>query len=213
MRALRIALPKGRLLSHGLGLFAAAGVPVPDAAELKSRRLIFLKQDVEWILVKDGDVPVYVEHGAADIGIAGLDQILEHDADVYQPLRLPFGSCRMMLIAAHGAPPLTPASTGAIATKYPRITERYLLRRGIHLEIVPLQGSVELSAVLGLTSHIVDLVETGETIRIHSLTPVETVAEIAPYLVINRNAYRIDNGRIRRVVQTVERALTTGAVT
>ena len=137
---MRIAIPKGRLQDRALGVFAEAGYTVPDDADLKTRKLVFDRGGIEWIFVKDGDVPVYVEHGAADAGIAGLDQILEHECTAYQPVELPFGHCRMMLIAAPGAPPLT-----KVATKYPRITRHFLESRGIRAEIVPLSGSVELA--------------------------------------------------------------------
>src|SRR6478672_1530615 len=126
---MRIAVPKGRLQDRVLGVFANAGYDVPTDAELRSRRLVFQRQGVEWIFVKDCDVPVYVEHGAADAGVAGLDQILEHDCTAYQPVEFDFGRCQMMLIAAPGAPPLT-----KIATKYPRVARQYLESRGLRAE-------------------------------------------------------------------------------
>lgn len=198
---LRIAVPKGRLQEPALAVFAAAGYDVPSAADLQSRRLVFAKRDVEWIFVKDCDVPVYVEHGAADAGIAGLDQILEHGCSAYQPVELPFGRCRMMLIAAPGAPRLT-----SVATKYPRIARQYLDSRAIHAEVIPLGGSVELAAVLQLTSHVIDLVETGETVRIHHLELQEEVAEITPRLIVGRTVYRTATQRMRELIARVEEA-------
>jgi ATP phosphoribosyltransferase len=206
MKRLRIAVPKGRLLQPSIDLFAAAGCQVPAPDELKSRRLVFQKEAIEWILVKDGDVPVYVEFGAADLGISGSDQILEHEADVLEPLELDFGRCRMMLIAAPGAPELGATTGQTIATKYPAIARRFLRRRGLHCDIVPLQGSVELAAVLSLSPYIIDLVETGETIRIHELQPVELIEWISPRLIVNRNAYRIDGERIRLLVNALRSA-------
>jgi ATP phosphoribosyltransferase len=203
---LRIAVPKGRLLDRCLATFAAAGFEVPDEADLKTRKLVFDKGDVQWIFVKDGDVPVYVEHGAADAGIAGLDQILEHDCTAYQPVELPFGRCRMMLIAAPGAPPLT-----NVATKYPRISRQYLDGRGIRAEIVPLSGSVELAAVLHLTSHVIDLVETGETVRVHKLELQDVVAEISPRLIVGKNVYRTEPKQIRDLIARVEEAVNANA--
>src|SRR3954453_15275663 len=198
---MRIAIPKGRLQDRALGVFANAGYDVPDAADLKTRRLVFDRGGIEWIFVKDCDVPVYVEHGAADAGIAGLDQILEHECTAYQPVEFPFGHCRMMLIAAPGAPPLT-----KVATKYPRMTQQFLDRRGIHAEIVPLSGSVELAAVLNLTSHVVDLVETGETVRIHKLVMQEIVAEISPRLIVGKNFYRTEPKLVRELIARIEEA-------
>lgn len=195
---MRIAIPKGRLQEKALALFAAAGYPVPDAAELATRKLVFNGRGIEWIFVKDCDVPVYVEHGAADAGIAGLDQILEQESTAYRPVQMPFGHCRMMLIAAPGEPPLQ-----KIATKYPRITRSWLERRGTRADIVPLGGSVELAAVLSLTSHVIDLVETGETVRIHNLVLQETVAEIAPRLIVGKDIYRTAPAAVRELIARI----------
>src|SRR5438067_4576876 len=198
---MRIAIPKGRLQDKALGVFAGAGYDVPDAADLKTRRLVFERGGIEWIFVKDCDVPVYVEHGAADAGIAGLDQILEHECTAYQPVEFDFGRCRMMLIAAPGAPPLT-----KIATKYPRIARQYLDSRGLRADIVPLGGSVELAAVLELTSHVIDLVESGETVRVHKLVMQELVAEISPRLIVGKTVYRTRPREIRELIARVEEA-------
>src|ERR1051325_6893154 len=198
---LRIAIPKGRLQEATLDLFAAAEFDVPSEAELRSRRLVFERGGIEWIFVKDCDVPVYVEHGAADAGVAGLDQIVEHDCTAYQPVEFDFGRCRMMLIAAPGAPPLT-----KIATKYPRMTRQYLESRGLHAEIVPLGGSVELAAVLQLTTHVVDLVETGETVRVHKLELQDVVAEISPRLIVGKNVYRTEAKLMRELIARIEEA-------
>jgi ATP phosphoribosyltransferase len=196
---MRIAIPKGRLQEKALAVFSNAGYDVPTDADLKTRRLVFDRGGIEWIFVKDGDVPVYVEHSAADAGIAGLDQILEHECTAYQPVEFPFGHCRMMLIAAPGAPPLT-----KVATKYPRITRQFLDSRGVHAEIVPLSGSVELAAVLNLTSHVVDLVETGETVRVHKLVMQEVVAEISPRLIVGKNFYRTEQKVVRELIARIE---------
>ena len=196
---MRIAIPKGRLQEKALGVFANAGYDVPSETDLKTRKLVFERGGIEWIFVKDGDVPVYVEHGAADAGIAGLDQILEHECTAYQPVEFPFGHCRMMLIAAPGAPPLT-----KVATKYPRITRQFLDQRGVRAEVVPLSGSVELAAVLNLTSHVVDLVETGETVRVHKLEMQEVVAEISPRLIVGKNFYRTEPKLVRELINRIE---------
>jgi ATP phosphoribosyltransferase len=199
---MRIAIPKGRLQDRALGVFADAGYDVPDDADLKTRRLVFERSGIEWIFVKDCDVPVYVEHGAADAGIAGLDQILEHECTAYQPVEFPFGRCRMMLIAAPGAPPLT-----KVATKYPRITRQFLDSRGVRAEVVPLGGSVELAAVLKLTSHVVDLVETGETVRVHHLELQDVIAEISPRLIVGKTFYRTEPRIVRDLIARVEEAV------
>lgn len=199
-RPLRIALPKGRLLEPLLARLRATGVDAPTEGDVASRRLVFTRGDVEWILVKDADVPVYVEQGAADAGVAGLDQLLEQAPDLLEPLEFDFGRCRMMLIAAPGAAPLERISRPVVATKYPRFTRGWLLRRRVAAEVVALAGSVELAAVLGLAPYIVDLVETGTTIRVHGLEAVETIASIAPRLVVNRESFRLDPARVRDLV-------------
>ncbi|HEX9164004.1 MAG TPA: ATP phosphoribosyltransferase [Thermoanaerobaculia bacterium] len=203
---MRIALPKGRLQNETLALFAAAGYEPPDEADLASRKLVFRRGGVEWIFVKDCDVPVYVEHGAADAGVAGLDQLLEHDSTAYQPVELPFGRCKMMLISAADAPPLHELHVPKIATKYPRIARTWLDSRGIRAEIVPLGGSVELAAVLNLTTHVIDLVETGETVRVHKLVMQDVVAEISPRLIVGKDVYRTHPAEMRELVARISAA-------
>jgi ATP phosphoribosyltransferase len=201
---MRIAIPKGRLQSAVLATFSAAGYTVPTESDLRTRKLVFTRGGIEWILVKDSDVPVYVEHGAADAGVAGLDQILEHECTAYQPVELPYGLCRMMVIGAPGATPLAGDVTARIATKYPRMSRQYLDAHALRAEIVPLGGSVELAAVLGLTSHVIDLVETGETVRVHNLELQDLVAEITPRLIVSKNVYRTSNQQIRALIARVE---------
>jgi ATP phosphoribosyltransferase len=204
MTLLRFAIAKGRLLKPSLDLLARAGFDVPSPDEIDSRHLVFRRGSVEWILVKDGDVPVYIDHGAADAGIAGLDQILEHDCRAYQPVSLPFGRCRMMIIGAPGAGPIETATK--VATKYPLIARRFLDARGLRTEIVALSGSVELAAVLHLTSHVIDLVETGETVRVHHLELQDVIAEISARLLVGRDVYQTDGDRVRDLISRIEAA-------
>ena len=203
---MRIAIPKGRQQSKVLATFAAAGYEPPNELDLASRRLVFNRGGFEWIFVKDCDVPVYVEHGAADLGIAGLDQLLEHESTVYQALELPYGRCRMMVIGAPGAPRLSRERLVTIATKYPRVARQYLDANQLRADIVPLGGSVELAAVLSLTSHVIDLVETGETVRVHKLELQDFVAEITPRLIVARNVYRTKNKEVRELIARIEEA-------
>ena len=199
---MRIAIPKGRLQSNVLATFAAAGFEIPTELDLRTRKLVFQRGGIEWIFVKDCDVPVYVEHGAADAGIAGLDQIVEHDCRAYQAVELPYGRCRMMLIGAPHAPLLTDASR--IATKYPRMARQYLDSKALRSEIIPLGGSVELAAVLSLTSHVIDLVETGETVRVHKLELQDCIAEITPRLIVAKNVYRTNNRQMRELIARIQ---------
>jgi ATP phosphoribosyltransferase len=203
---MRIAIPKGRLQPLVLATFAQAGYDVPTDLDLASRKLVFTRSGIEWIFVKDSDVPVYVEHGAADAGIAGFDQILEHECTAYQPVELPYGRCRMMVIGAPGAPRLSRDITARIATKYPRIARHYLDAQALRADVIPLGGSVELAAVLGLTSHVIDLVETGETVRVHNLELQDFVAEITPRLIVSRNVYRTNNHQVRALIARIEEA-------
>jgi ATP phosphoribosyltransferase len=204
-RPTRIAVPKGRLQNNVLAAFEAAGLPVPTRAMLASRRLAFACGKVEWILVKDADVPLYVEMGVASLGVAGRDQLVEQASDVFQPLELPFGRCRMTLIAAPSAPPLADAEL--IATKYPRYTRAFVERRRLRARAVALAGSVELAPLVGFAPYIVDLVETGATLRENGLVAVETLEEISPHLIVNKAAYRLQPARIREIVGALEGCL------
>ncbi|MGA7614122.1 MAG: ATP phosphoribosyltransferase [Thermoanaerobaculia bacterium] len=203
MSAIRIALPKGRLLAPLLDEFRAAGYDVPTEDDLASRRLLIERGDVEWILVKDGDVPVYVEGGAADAGVAGLDQLLEQKPRVFEPLDFGFGRCRMMLIGAPGVRGLDLSQPRRLATKYPRLSREWLERRGLRFEVLTLQGSVELAAVLRLTPYVIDLVETGGTVRAHGLELIEVVEEISPRLIVNPNVYRSRPTVVRRLIRSL----------
>lgn len=203
---MRIAIPKGRMLDDVLRLFAGAGYDVPSPRDIQTRKLVFDRRGVEWILVKDSDVPVYVEHGAADAGVAGLDQILEHGCTAYQPVELPFGHCALWVIGAPGASPIEEQSFAKIATKYPRVARQFLEARGLHAEIVTLAGSVELAAVLALTSHVIDVVETGETVRVHNLQLQQMVTEVSPRLIVGKTAFRTRPKTMRELIARIEKA-------
>lgn len=199
---LRIAVPKGRLLRDVLDAFSAAGVDVPAEADVASRKLVFVCGGIEWIFVKDCDVPVYVEHGAADAGVCGYDQFLEHRSTAHALVELPFGACRLSVICRSAG-----AAMKSVATKYPRIAQEYLDRIGVHAEIVPLGGSVELAAVLDLTTHVIDLVQTGETLRANGLVEEEVVVNIAPWLIAGRDSYRTQTRRIRDIATRIEESM------
>jgi ATP phosphoribosyltransferase len=205
MKRIRVAVPKGRLQCDVLEVFKRAGLDVPTEEELSSRRLVFAKKDIEWIFVKDGDVPVYVEFGAADAGVAGFDQVLEQEPNVFQPVEFPFGRCRMMLIRTEAAPAIDKCPV--IATKYPRLTRAFLRSRGLNADVIALQGSVELAAVLNLSPWIVDLVESGETARIHGLILHEEIAAISPRLLVNRNSIRLEKAAMSAFIESIENAL------
>src|SRR6185436_11010358 len=168
MSELTIAIAKGRLQDAAIALFRRSGVVIPQEA-IESRRLRIEDESgrFSFILVKPSDVPVYVEYGVADAGICGRDVLMESQADVHEPLDLGFGACRLVVAgkaetAERGYNLLT---TARVATKYPRIAADYFQRRGVPVELITLSGSIELAPILGLSDHIVDLVETGRTLK------------------------------------------------
>ena len=194
---LTLALPKSRLLDSVVELADTRGLGLGAAVREAGRALVLETGDLRLLLLKDADVPVYVEQGVAECGVAGLDQILKRDADVVRLLRLPFGHCRLCLIARDTAAATEEGRPLVIASKYPRLAARLAAARGRHAHIIPLAGSVELAARLGLADFVVDLVETGRTLRENGLHPVEEWLRVAPYLIANRAAFYVQRDEIR----------------
>lgn len=191
---LTVALPKGRLAEQALMLLARSGVSVPRVPP-DSRKLVFDSPDrgLRFILVKPADVPIYVEYGAADLGIAGKDTILESRADVYDVLDLKVGRCRMVVAAPRASARDGEAAHAflRVATKYPHVTEQHFLAKGLSVEVIGLSGSVELAPVIGLADRIVDLVETGSTLSAHDLVEVELLFHSSARLVVNRASHKL----------------------
>ena len=189
---LTIALPKGRLQKPALEKFARARV-VPDEEPGVSRKLIVSAGSAaRFVVLKDGDVPLYVERGAADLGVCGLDQVLESGADLLTPIDLGFGRCRLCLAAPRGKSVTAEMGRSLrVATKYPRLTSQWFARRGVPVDLVHLSGSVERAAGSGLTDAIVDLVESGRTLDENGLVVVDELLQISARLVVNRAAYRL----------------------
>ncbi len=189
---LTIALPKGRLQKPVLEKFAAAGIE-PDEEPGVSRKLIIpAGNTARFVVLKDGDVPLYVERGAADLGVCGLDQVLESGADLLTPIDLGFGRCRLCLAAPRGSSLTTELGRSLrVASKYPRLAGQHFARKGVPVDLVRLSGSVELAAVSGLTDAIVDLVESGRTLDENGLVVVEELLQVSARLVVNRAAYRL----------------------
>jgi len=202
---LTVALSKGKLLAGTEALFRRAGLPFPDG---ESRRLVVSTSELRFLFVKDVDVPTYVEYGVADCGVAGRDVLLETGADVFEPLDLAFGRCRLVVAQPSGAPAvLDGTSTVRVATKYARVTSDHFLGRGVSVEVVKLAGSVEIAPGLGLADCILDVVETGRTLAENGLVAVETVAESSARLVVNRASYHARRAEVSSLVDTLERAL------
>jgi ATP phosphoribosyltransferase len=198
--SLTVALSKGKLLAGAEALFRRARLPFPEDP---GRRLVVAVDGLRFLFVKDMDVPTYVEYGVADCGIAGRDVLLETGSDVYEPLDLGFGKCRLVVARPRGPAADARSSTLRVATKYPRVTSAHFLERGVSVEVVRLAGSVELAPGLGLSDCIVDVVETGRTLEENGLVPVEDVASSSARLVVNRASYHARRDEVGRLVDTL----------
>ena len=205
--ALTIALAKGRILDETLPLLARAGIePVDDLSS--SRKLVFSTNDpnINLVLIRSSDVPTYVQYGAADLGIAGKDVLAEHGGEgLYERVDLKIAPCKMMT-AGFAERPL-PRTRLKVATKYPEITRRFFLEQGRQVELIKLYGSMELAPVVGLADIIVDLVQTGNTLKANGLTPLETIMDISSRLIVNRAALKMKNKAVRELVKRIETAV------
>ncbi|HOL83813.1 ATP phosphoribosyltransferase [Thermoclostridium caenicola] len=210
MRYITIALSKGRLTELSIDLLEGAGL---DCSELKenSRKLILSdeKNKVRFFLAKPADVPVYVEYGAADIGIVGKDTLLEEGRDLYEVLNLGFAKCRMCVAGPRELEGKMDSITiTRVATKYPEIARNYFRhKRRESVEIIKLSGSVELAPLVGLSEVIVDLVETGRTLKENGLVVLDTIADISARMVVNRVSMKMENERIRRLIDAIRAQL------
>ncbi len=194
---LDIALPKGRLGEKVYKMFSQAGFECPAILE-ENRKLIFENElnGVRYFWVKPADVSVYVERGAADIGVAGKDILLEYEPDVYELLDLRIGKCRMAVASVLGFEE-NRSQTLRVATKFDRIAERFYRAKGRDADIIHLNGSIELAPILGLSDVIVDIVETGSTLRENHLAEIETILPISARLIANKSAYQFKYEKIR----------------
>jgi len=208
MARFTIAIAKGRLQDDCFELFKRTGIEV-SAEALDSRKLFIEDESREFrfILVKPADVPVYVEHGVADSGICGSDVLMESTADVHQPLDLEFGRCTMVVAgkAEAASRRYDPLATARVATKYPRVTADYFQQRGVPVELIVLSGSVELAPVLGLSEHIVDLVQTGRTLRENGLAVLDEIAEISARLIVNRASYHLKRPDVSALIERLRK--------
>ena len=203
-----IAIAKGRMQESALSLLARAGIR-PNGNELNSRRLALTDESgrYRFIFVKPADVPVYVEHGIADCGVVGRDVLLESEADLLLPLDLSIARCRIVVAGADAQAMTKVQGMLRVATKYSKIASAHFGARGIPVEIIQLSGSVELAPALGLADLIVDLVETGTTLRENGLTVVEEIAESTGRLVVNRASYQLKAEEVSRLVNALELVL------
>jgi ATP phosphoribosyltransferase len=205
---LTVALPKGRLLGESSGLFERALGVSPRRLLEGTRRLAAVDRSsgLRFLAVRAADVASYVEHGAAEMGVCGLDALREEPRDLYEPLDLGIGRCRMVVARTRGAPRLPPGVAPRVATKYDRIAAAHFSRRSLPAEIIHLHGSIEVAPSLGLADAIVDITETGETLEANGLVVAETVLEISARLVVNRVALKLHPERLRRLVTALREA-------
>jgi len=199
-----IALPKGRLLPEAIKLFEATGIEGLEEL-MESRRL--LCEDVtgayRFMVLRPADIPTYVEYGATDMGVVGKDILLEQERDVYEPLDLKFGACRLVVAQPKNLQQRwSPGgfSSVRVATKYPKLAERYFSQHGVQVEIIRLSGSIELAPLVGLCERIVDLVDTGRTLQENDLEEVEEIATATARLIVNRAALKTKHQQVRGLI-------------
>ena len=206
MKPLTLAIPKGRVTKALAPLLEKAGI---DTQHLLAdeRKLIRETDDnsLRFLLLKPDDVPTYVEYGVADLGISGRDVLLERGYDLYQPIELGVGRCRMVVAGPANLEPLS--GVPRVATKFPRIAAEYFAKKGIQAEVIYVGGSVELAPLVGLSDVIVDLVESGATLRENDLVVHETICEISSVLVANRTLYKLRRREIMPLLERLRSAL------
>jgi ATP phosphoribosyltransferase len=204
---LTIAVSKGRIYEEALPLLAEAGiVPVDDPKTCRKLILQTTRDDVQLVIIRATDVPTFVEYGAADLGIAGKDVLLEHGAEsLYEPLDLGIACCRLMTATRKDAPPIS--GRVRVATKFVKIAQRYFADLGIQAEIIKLYGSMELAPLVGLADCIVDLVDTGNTLKANDMEPRDLIMNISSRLVVNKAAMKMKNAAIAELLGQFERTL------
>ena len=202
-----IAVSKGRIYEDALPLLAAAGiVPIDDPKTCRKLILATTSPDVQLVIIRATDVPTFVEYGAADMGVAGKDVLLEHGAEgLYEPLDLKIAGCRLMTATHKDAPELS--GRIRVATKYVKIAQSYFASKGIQAEIIKLYGSMELAPLVGLADCIVDLVDTGNTLKANDLEPRELIMDISSRLVVNKASMKMKHGAITDLISHFEKAL------
>lgn len=205
---INVALPKGRLGEKVYGMFERAGYPCPSIKE-NSRKLIFENEEagVRYFWVKPSDVSIYVERGAADIGVCGKDILLEYEPEIYELLDLNIGKCRMAVAAKRDFFD-DKTRTLKVATKFANIAKRYYASIGRDIDIIKLNGSIEIAPILSLSDVIVDIVETGTTLRENNLEVFETVAPISARLIANKSSFKFKTREIEKILESMRSEIT-----
>ena len=207
-----LALSKGRIFDETLPLLAAAGIEVLEDPETSRKLILPTNQpDVRVVLVRATDVPTYVEHGGADLGVTGKDTLIEHGGQgLYQPLDLQIAKCRMSVAVRDDFDYATAVRQGArlkVATKYTTIARDFFAGKGVHVDLIKLYGSMELAPLTGLADAIVDLVSTGKTLKANQLVEVEHIVDISAHLVVNQAALKLKTAPIRRIIDAFAAAV------
>lgn len=204
---LTLALSKGRIFKDTLPLLKAAGIEPIDDPET-SRKLILetTHPDVRIIIVRASDVPTYVEYGGADLGVAGKDVLLEHpDAELYEPVDLRIACCKLMTAGRIDEP--TKAGRLKVATKFVESTRRFYAQKGQQVDIIKLYGSMELAPLVGMADRIVDVVDTGDTLRANCLVPMELIANISSRLIVNKASMKMKHAQIQQFISDIRQAV------
>lgn len=213
MNYLTIALPKGKLFDYSAKMLAELGYTAEGLSE-KSRKLVIVNETkkIKFIITKTADLPTYVEYGAADIGIIGKDVLLEEEKNVYELLDLKFGYCRLMVAVPKALQQdnFSDYAHMRVATKFPNIAERFFHSKGIQMEIIKLNGSIELAPMVGLAEMIVDIVETGRTLKENQLIEVEQIAPATARLIANRASFKMKFDRIYQLTEELKILLARG---
>lgn len=211
MRYLTFALGKGRLANQTLETFEKIGITCEEMKDKKTRKLIFVNEEykLRFFLAKGPDVPTYVEYGAADIGIVGKDTVLEEGRNIYEVLDLGFGKCRMCVCGPKDAKELLQHREQIrVATKYPKIAKDYFYNKKHQtVEIIKLNGSIELAPIVGLSEVIVDIVETGSTLRENGLEVLEEITDLSARMVVNQVSMKMENERITKLIKDLKNVL------
>lgn len=207
-KMINIALPKGRLGEKAYKIFADAGFDCEELLDKNTRKLVFENREsgVRYFWVKPCDVAIYVERGAADIGVVGKDILLEYEPDVYEFLDLGIGKCRMCVAGPEDFSDDTDM-TLTVATKFPNIAAKYYASKSRDIDIIKLGGSIEIAPILGLSDVIVDIVETGTTLKENHLAPLETIAHISARFIANKSSYKFKGEKIDRMIESITKAL------
>jgi ATP phosphoribosyltransferase len=204
---LTIALSKGRIFKDTLPLLAHAGIVPKDDPETSRKLILDTNQDeVKLVVIRATDVPTFVEYGAADLGVAGKDVLLEHGGEgLYEPLDLKIARCRLMVAGPKDG--AEPSGRLRIATKFVNSTRRYYAAQGKQVEIIKLYGSMELAPLVGLADRIVDLVDTGNTLKANGLAPLEHIADISSRLIVNKASLKIKHDRVQTFIDRIAEAV------